>query len=290
MIDSLNGFADLHFLRSLQLQEHSHGQLTEQDPTALGAANAERAEGSPTGERETNLGVAEGDNKKQEQPEGLENSGPKTEGELTDEEKAEIRELKAIDRKVRQHEQAHLAAASGIALSGPNYSYKRGPDGVNYAVGGDVQIDASKESDPDATIAKAQKISAAALAPGDPSPQDRSVAASARAMEAEARVELARERQEEAQESQQASSVEPTAGAAQNDDREQNNIVDINEGAELEGEQEHPGIGTYQTNQNFAPSSPLAPEFESLQSGSNASHLVRQTNVLKPGSHLDLVA
>ena len=109
----------------------------------------------------------------------------KYDNELSEEEQKQVQELKEIDRKVRQHEMAHLAAAQGIAVSGANFEYKRGPDGVNYAVGGDVQIDASKERDPEATIDKARRIVTAALAPSDPSPQDRSVAAKARAMESE---------------------------------------------------------------------------------------------------------
>jgi hypothetical protein len=118
--------------------------------------------------------------------------------ELSEQEKKQVEELKAIDRKIRQHEMAHLAAAAGIAVSGANFDYKRGPDGVMYAVGGDVQIDTSPvPNNPQATIEKAQKIARAALAPVDPSPQDRKVAAQARAMEAEARAELVRENQQE---------------------------------------------------------------------------------------------
>lgn len=109
---------------------------------------------------------------------------------------AAIARLKARDRQVRQHEQAHLAAAGGLATSGASYTYQRGPDGVNYAVGGEVNIDVSPGRDPGETIRRARQIRAAALAPADPSGQDRAVAAQAARMEQQARAELAQERQD----------------------------------------------------------------------------------------------
>lgn len=101
-----------------------------------------------------------------------------------------IRELAARDREVRAHEQAH-AAVGGRYAGSPVYEYKRGPDGVSYAVGGEVPISTGPVAgDPEATIAKAQQIRRAASAPADPSPQDRQVAAEASRLEAEARAEL----------------------------------------------------------------------------------------------------
>ncbi len=68
----------------------------------------------------------------------------------------------------------------------------KGPDGLNYAVGGEVAIDTSPVSgDPEATLRKAQIIRAAASAPAEPSPQDRRVAAQAASREAAAQAELA---------------------------------------------------------------------------------------------------
>lgn len=110
--------------------------------------------------------------------------------ELTPEQQAQVDKLKATDTKVRQHEQAHLAAAGGLATSGPTYTYQRGPNGVNYAVGGEVNIDTSPGATPQETIAKAQRIQAAALAPADPSGQDRNVAARAGQLERDARAQL----------------------------------------------------------------------------------------------------
>lgn len=104
-----------------------------------------------------------------------------------------ISKLKARDTDVRQHEQAHLAAAGGLATSGASYTYERGPNGVAYAVGGEVRIDTSPGNTPEETIARAHTIEAAALAPADPSGADRAVAVQAQQLEAQARAELAQD-------------------------------------------------------------------------------------------------
>lgn len=118
---------------------------------------------------------------------------------LGEEQKRQVEELKAADAKVRRHEQAHLAAAGTYALGAPSYEYKTGPDGKRYAVSGEVRLDVSSvPGDPAATIRKAQTVRKAALAPADPSPQDRRVAAEATRLEMKARQELARQQLEEA--------------------------------------------------------------------------------------------
>jgi len=112
------------------------------------------------------------------------------ENNLSDKEKTELQKLKQEDQRVKTHENAHKAAAGNLASGSPNYNYKVGPDGKRYAISGDVQINTSKvEDNPDATIKKAQQIRKAALAPGDPSPQDMKVAMEATRMELEARQE-----------------------------------------------------------------------------------------------------
>jgi hypothetical protein len=109
---------------------------------------------------------------------------------LTPEEEQVVREMAEQDRKVRSHEQAHLAVGAGLARGGPNYSYRSGPDGKRYVVSGEVNIDVSPvRDDPDATIRKAHRVRAAALAPADPSPQDRQVAVSADRMEMQAQLQ-----------------------------------------------------------------------------------------------------
>lgn len=108
-----------------------------------------------------------------------------------------IAELRQTDSEVRAHEAAHLAAAGGLAR-GVNFSYVTGPDGQQYAVGGEVHLDVSPESgDPEATIRKAEQIRAAANAPANPSGQDRQVAAQAAQMALAAQQELAELRQKQ---------------------------------------------------------------------------------------------
>jgi hypothetical protein len=107
-------------------------------------------------------------------------------------EQRELDKLKERDREVRAHEAAHMAAAGGHAKGGASFSYTRGPDGRLYASGGEVSIDTSAvPNDPRATLQKAQTIQRAALAPAEPSGQDRQVAAAAAAMAAEAQREIA---------------------------------------------------------------------------------------------------
>lgn len=112
-----------------------------------------------------------------------------------------LEQLRARDREVRIHEAAH-AAVGGRYAGSASFQYQRGPDGRNYAVGGEVGISTSPvPGDPQATIEKARTIRAAALAPAEPSAQDRRVAAEAAQMEVEARTELqAQTRQEQAAE------------------------------------------------------------------------------------------
>lgn len=110
---------------------------------------------------------------------------------LTEEEQKQIDELKARDREVKTHEQAHIAAGGSYVKGGATYDYQTGPDGKQYAVGGSVNIDTSPvDGDPEATIAKAQVVIKAALAPAEPSGQDQKVASAARQMMNEARKEL----------------------------------------------------------------------------------------------------
>lgn len=123
----------------------------------------------------------ENTNSKIENKEANQKENTKPNGEaLTDPEKEIIKKLEVIDNEVRLHEQAHLSAASGLAVSGATYTYQQGPDGKKYAVGGEVSIDTSKEDKPERTISKMERVIAAAMAPAKPSGQDYSVAASAR--------------------------------------------------------------------------------------------------------------
>jgi len=111
---------------------------------------------------------------------------------LSPESAAMVAKLQARDAQVRAHEAAHMAAGGSLVQGGPSFTYQPGPDGKSYAVGGEVSIDTSAVAgDPKATLAKAQQIVAAALAPADPSGQDESVASQAEAMAAQAQGQLA---------------------------------------------------------------------------------------------------
>lgn len=114
-------------------------------------------------------------------------------GQFTEAELELISDLKLRDSEVQKHERAH-EAVGGQYTGSPSYSYKTGPDGVKYAVSGEVSIDTSRiPNNPEATLQKAQQIKAAALAPSQPSAQDRRVAAKAEQMAAQARSEIVQE-------------------------------------------------------------------------------------------------
>ena len=115
--------------------------------------------------------------------------------ELTQQEEQELAKLKNTDAEVKRHENAHKAMAAGLQTSGPNYEYETGPDGKKYAVAGDVNISYQKSSDPEINLKNAQKLKAAALAPAEPSAQDRSVARKADMEIAKAKQEILEEQQ-----------------------------------------------------------------------------------------------
>lgn len=133
---------------------------------------------------------------------------------LSEEDQAVVEELKARDREVRAHEAAH-AATGGAYAGSPSYEFERGPDGRQYAVGGQVSIDSSPVSgDPKATIQKMETVKRAALAPAKPSGQDLAVARSAEAAAQAASAELAKQRADEADEGLQVSGDAPAIGFA----------------------------------------------------------------------------
>lgn len=130
--------------------------------------------------------------------EGREEKTSSRETQQLRQEQLEIAELASRDREVRAHEQAH-AAVGGAYAGAPTYTYSRGPDGKRYAIGGEVSIDSSPiPNDPEATLRKMELVQRAALAPAEPSAQDRRVAAQAAAQATQARAELAQLRREEA--------------------------------------------------------------------------------------------
>lgn len=127
-------------------------------------------------------------------------------------EQQQIQELKSRDQEVKTHEQAH-AAIGGRYAGAPSYSYERGPDGKQYAVAGEVQIDiAPIPGDPQATVQKMQQVRSAALAPAEPSSADRRIAAEALQRQMQAQAELV---QQQAATATAASADDASRGAEQ---------------------------------------------------------------------------
>ena len=124
----------------------------------------------------------------------------------------EIEQLKARDREVRAHEQAH-AATGGQYAGSPQYEFTTGPDNKRYATGGEVSIDISEEQNPEQTLRKMQQVRAAALAPAQPSSQDLKVAAEAAQKAFEARNDIAQENREELEAVSQSSTSDSATSA-----------------------------------------------------------------------------
>ncbi len=115
----------------------------------------------------------------------------------------EIAQLRSAEVKVKAHEAAHKSVG-GTLTGAVSYTYTRGPDGKSYITGGEVDINMSSGNTPQETINRMQQVVRAALAPADPSPQDRAVAARANTIEQQARQALS---------SQQSGEVSAAAGS-----------------------------------------------------------------------------
>lgn len=158
-----------------------------------------------------------------EQSEGTERASSNSDSEkpnetgLTPQQQAQVAELAARDAEVRAHERAHQSTGGQYAGS-ISYSYQTGPDGKRYAIGGEVPIDVSPVSgNPQATIDKMRTVRSAALAPADPSAQDRSVASTAGRLMIDAQLDLAEQKRQERVESNDAETnngVVPNVGQA----------------------------------------------------------------------------
>ena len=119
-----------------------------------------------------------------------------------------LRELKNRDKEVRSHEQAHMSRGGGHTGSA-SFTFQTGPDGERYAVGGEVPVDLSEiKDDPQATLEKMAQVQQAALAPAEPSGQDRQVAAKAGQIAARAMNELAEEKRAAREEILQAREID----------------------------------------------------------------------------------
>lgn len=163
---------------------------------AVEGRNPEQQQGNQQGSSEQQSSQQGSSQSNQQQTDSEQNSSQQRGAagqQLTADELEQLDWLQSRDDEVRQHEHAH-AGVGGQYAGAPSYDYKRGPDGSQYAVGGEVPIDVSPIADnPAATIQKMQQVRRAALAPAEPSGADRSIAAQAAMQEAVARQELAKQ-------------------------------------------------------------------------------------------------
>lgn len=199
------------------------------NPKILGSSQ------SQDGDKTESTDTVKSESKSDETSENKQNDESKTtekksSDDLTPEEQQELAKLKETDMKVKAHEQAHMAAAAGINASAPSYDYQEGPDGQKYAVGGEVSISFSTTGDPEKDKVSAETMKRAALAPADPSSQDRSVARNADKMiaENEQKIEELKE-QERAQKVQESkkngTSSETTENKTTNATESTNNLA-----------------------------------------------------------------
>jgi len=159
--------------------------VLEDDPAALDRAHAKELSNE----------------KKEEEKKVQESKKSSNPDELSEDEKRLVKDLTSRDSEVKTHEAAHQAAGGGMT-GAASFTYQQGPDGKMYAIGGEVSISSPAGSTPEETIKNAQQIVAAAMAAGDPSPQDFAVASSARMMEMQAQQQKTKEMQAEQEESQ----------------------------------------------------------------------------------------
>jgi hypothetical protein len=116
--------------------------------------------------------------------------------------------------KVMTHEQAHAAIIGGSPVVET--------DSNGVAIGGYVNIDVPTvdENDLQGTIAKAQKVIEAALAPSDPSSQDRNIASQARSVLNEAQSKL-EEKSKKAEEDKKSEKTEDKKEEAKEEVKEE---------------------------------------------------------------------
>jgi len=163
------------------------------------------------------LSKSQNDGKKTQ--EKSKSSDPK---ELSEDEKRLVKDLQSRDSEVKAHESAHQAAGGGMT-GAASFTYQQGPDGKMYAIGGEVSISTPSSSSPEEAIKNARTLAAAAMAAGDPSPQDFSVAASARVMEMKAQQQLTKETQGKLN----GQEIYKNAANTQDEERPQKSLLDI---------------------------------------------------------------
>jgi hypothetical protein len=203
-VDSVSVSAEARELAGdIQTPESAPEPATEkstQEPTPRTGEPDQRTE-SPTAQSRQEAAQAEGSAEKADVADAERQETSESPVELTEEERGAVRSLTRRDQEVRAHEEAHARTAGAYARGRPHYDTITGPDHKRYAVSGNVNIDLSPVAgNPQATIDKMRVVGMAALAPANPSAQDRRVAAEASKILQTATSELARERAEEGSE------------------------------------------------------------------------------------------
>ncbi|MDR0868789.1 MAG: hypothetical protein LBP75_10030 [Planctomycetota bacterium] len=228
---------------------------------------------------------ANADNSVHESGASAENDKKVTGEPLTDEEQQQVQKLKRRDLEVRTHEQAHLAASGGFANGGAKFEYQQGEDGKRYAIGGHVSIDTSPEATPEATIAKMRTVRQAALAPAEPSGQDRSVAASATSTMNEARRELATANDSTNAKSAETAAMEnATVAAGEVEDETEISVAEV-AGSMVAGLMEGAPRGSRSAEKN-AESKVVSPDNSAANIEESVNNTRRQARNVSPVSQL----
>lgn len=161
------------------------------------------ADDSPAGAR---------DAKTDDKDDGKDGSKPADPAQLTEADLARIRQLSLQDSQVRLNEEAHVRVGGQYAGS-PSYDFETGPDNRQYAISGEVSFnDTPIAGNPEATIRKLSIVKKAALAPAEPSTQDRAIASKASNGITQAQAQL---RAQQLQEQAKAASDEADAKLAE---------------------------------------------------------------------------
>lgn len=188
-------------------------QTMSESGTGIASAgiSSTQTEASPTGTTLGGAAAVSGEAEGAEQTSEGGGVGIIGDQQLSASDRRELQGLRQRDREVRAHERAHKAVGGRLITSSASFEYQKGPDGRLYAVGGEVGIDTSEvANNPEATVTKMQQVRRAALAPADPSPQDRRVASAATQKEARARIEISELQRLELQQATNQSTTEDT--------------------------------------------------------------------------------
>lgn len=137
--------------------------------------------------------ISEKKNASGESTKSADSDDKKTEEEKKKEEASQ--KYKKIEEEVKAHERAHKMAGGSLVRGATSFTYVVADDGKRYISAGEVKIDMSIDPNkPEESIRQLQQVQRAALAPSDPSGQDRAVAAEANSKEAQLRAQMIKDK------------------------------------------------------------------------------------------------